>query len=353
MPYTKTTDFAIKDTYLSGNPAKVVKGAEIDTEFENIEMNFNGIGPLGTAAAANVTTSATDTTAGRVLKVGDFGLGAIDLLDNPADLNTIFATGFYLVTGANQPAGLSAGFLIVTTNGTVTSVQRYIGQGGTREFIRAGGNTTWTPWVEVWTTGNLVKTTSATDTTVGSITKVGDFGLGSNAATIVTDCNTFQPNGIYRTSNTTLNTPFAGGYYNLLCMSLAASKSQLAQDAFNNKMHIRNYNGTAWSPWVEVATSANSLGQGQTWQDVTGSRALGTTYTNTTGRPIMINVLCGPTQLTNTSIEGYVESIKTVGQIAGAVGQYISGTFTVQIGATYRLQNAAGTAPLAEWKELR
>ena len=66
MPYTKTTDFAIKDTYLSGNPAKVVKGAEIDTEFENIETNFNSIGPLGTAAAATLTTTATDTTAGRV-----------------------------------------------------------------------------------------------------------------------------------------------------------------------------------------------------------------------------------------------------------------------------------------------
>ena len=87
MPYTKTTDFAIKDTYLSGNPAKVVRGAEIDTEFENIETNFNSIGPLGTAAAATLTTTAADTTAGRVLKVGDFGLassiplGATDNID--------------------------------------------------------------------------------------------------------------------------------------------------------------------------------------------------------------------------------------------------------------------------------
>lgn len=33
---------------------------------------------LGTAAVANVTTSLTDTTAGRVLRVGDWGLGAQD-----------------------------------------------------------------------------------------------------------------------------------------------------------------------------------------------------------------------------------------------------------------------------------
>ena len=37
---------------------------------------------LGTAATANVTTSATDTTAGRVLKVGDFGIGQ-ELSINP------------------------------------------------------------------------------------------------------------------------------------------------------------------------------------------------------------------------------------------------------------------------------
>lgn len=34
---------------------------------------------LGTAAAANLTTSKVDTTAGRVLKVGDFGIGINDL----------------------------------------------------------------------------------------------------------------------------------------------------------------------------------------------------------------------------------------------------------------------------------
>ncbi|MFJ4347802.1 pyocin knob domain-containing protein [Pseudomonas sp. NPDC089401] len=32
---------------------------------------------LGTAAAANLTTTATDATLGRVIKVGDFGLGSV------------------------------------------------------------------------------------------------------------------------------------------------------------------------------------------------------------------------------------------------------------------------------------
>jgi hypothetical protein len=35
--YTKTTNFAAKDSLASGNAAKVVKGTEIDTEFTNIQ----------------------------------------------------------------------------------------------------------------------------------------------------------------------------------------------------------------------------------------------------------------------------------------------------------------------------
>jgi hypothetical protein len=34
--YSKTTNFATKDNLTSGNPAKIVKGTEIDTEFNNI-----------------------------------------------------------------------------------------------------------------------------------------------------------------------------------------------------------------------------------------------------------------------------------------------------------------------------
>ncbi|MBM4253743.1 MAG: hypothetical protein FJ146_17380 [Deltaproteobacteria bacterium] len=55
------------------------------------------------------------------------------------------------------------------------------------------------------------------------------------------------------------------------------------------KLHI---SGTAGSDGIEfpdgtTQTSA-ALGQGQNWQDVTGSRAINTSYQNTTGRPIMV-----------------------------------------------------------------
>ncbi len=38
--YTKSTNFATKDNLSPGNPLKIVKGAEIDTEFNNIHKIY-------------------------------------------------------------------------------------------------------------------------------------------------------------------------------------------------------------------------------------------------------------------------------------------------------------------------
>jgi len=57
--YTKSTDFASKDALLTGNPSKVVKGVEINTEFDNIAAadatNLKSGGALGTPSSGTVT----------------------------------------------------------------------------------------------------------------------------------------------------------------------------------------------------------------------------------------------------------------------------------------------------------
>jgi len=68
--YTKTTNFATKDSLPSGNAAKIVRGTEIDTEFNNIQIasatkadtaspTFTG---TVTAATVNVTGTLTADT---------------------------------------------------------------------------------------------------------------------------------------------------------------------------------------------------------------------------------------------------------------------------------------------------
>lgn len=65
--YTKTTNFAAKDSLVSGNPAKVVKGTEVNDEFDNIatavatKANLAGPTFTGTTTAANLTVSGTFT----------------------------------------------------------------------------------------------------------------------------------------------------------------------------------------------------------------------------------------------------------------------------------------------------
>ena len=69
--YTKTTNFATKDNLSSGNPLKIVKGTEIDTEFNNI----------ATAVGTKTDNSAAAITGGTItgitdLAVADGGTGA-------------------------------------------------------------------------------------------------------------------------------------------------------------------------------------------------------------------------------------------------------------------------------------
>lgn len=62
--YTQTTNFATKDALASGNPLKIVKGTEINTEFANIaiavatKLDASG----GTLAGATITTSTIDSS---------------------------------------------------------------------------------------------------------------------------------------------------------------------------------------------------------------------------------------------------------------------------------------------------
>ena len=63
--YTKTTNFTAKDALTSGDPAKVIKGAEFDVEFSNLatavnsKANTNNTVLTGATSAVSVTVSGT------------------------------------------------------------------------------------------------------------------------------------------------------------------------------------------------------------------------------------------------------------------------------------------------------
>lgn len=65
--YTKSTNFAVKDTLPTGNAGKIIKGTEIDTEYNNIASAISSKGDTnngsftGTTTMVNLTVSGTFT----------------------------------------------------------------------------------------------------------------------------------------------------------------------------------------------------------------------------------------------------------------------------------------------------
>lgn len=62
--YTKSTDFAVKDSLSTGNPAKLVKGTEIDTEFSAIQSAVNSKADKANPAFTGTLTAVDITMTG-------------------------------------------------------------------------------------------------------------------------------------------------------------------------------------------------------------------------------------------------------------------------------------------------
>ena len=100
-----------------------------------------------------------------------------------------------------------------------------------------------------------------------------------------------------------------------------------------------------------AATIAQStdLGVGQTWQDVTSSRSSGVTYTNNTGKPIKVSIICA---VDDGISELYVgnELISKSGNTGSSIGNnFNTVSEVVPHGQTYRYQGSN----FLKWSELR
>jgi hypothetical protein len=106
-------------------------------------------------------------------------------------------------------------------------------------------------------------------------------------------------------------------------------------------------------PTTILGTDGGLLGGTQTWQNLTGSRALSTTYTNSTGKPIAVSVITnGGAAAANSNqltVAGNIVNQWVMNTSAGMVPNP-SSTAIVPPGATY---SCAASHSILAWWELR
>jgi hypothetical protein len=137
--YVKSTNFASKDALSTGNPLKIVKGTEIDTEFNNIATAVATKAPLnsptfiGTPAAPTPTFGDNDTSIATtafvqaalqsVYPVGSIYINA-GVTTNPA---TLLGFGTWTAFGAGR--------VMVGLNGSDTLFDTLEETGGSKDAI--------------------------------------------------------------------------------------------------------------------------------------------------------------------------------------------------------------------------
>jgi hypothetical protein len=203
---TSGYDANFADVYLNG--VKLVNGVDVDvtsgvgftltvgaTAGDNVD--FIGYGAFvladhytkaevdSTYGSEGRTQSSTDTTAGRLLKVGDFGIGAGDILfptANGQDFNTVSARGNYSIITSNfsgilnAPPAYGYGTMLVT-GGNTFYTQVYYPHNISSPYYRTYYNGTWDSWKKIYSTNSVVGTVSQS----GGVPTGAIIERGSNA----------------------------------------------------------------------------------------------------------------------------------------------------------------------------
>jgi len=202
--YTKATNFTSKDSLSTGNPLKIVKGTEIDTEFNNIQ----------TAIATKTDNATAAITGGSItgitdLAVADGGTGASTAANARTNLGAAASganSDITSITGLTTPLTVAQGGI---GTATLTSNNVLLGNGtGALQAVApsTSGNvltSNGTTWQSVASNGGVTSVNSVTGAvSTTALYDIGSFIFGRPAnATNYTVNSTIAGSSLYAVSN--------------------------------------------------------------------------------------------------------------------------------------------------------
>lgn len=136
---------------------------------------------LSTGATATVTTSSDDTTAGRLLKVGDFGLGGVVPLLSDLDVLSGVNRFFGVQSNATgSPTGGGGGVGILSSYFTERDWQLVSAISSNRVYTRTRISASWSAWREIYHQGSILGTVSqSSGVPTGAIIERGSNANGA------------------------------------------------------------------------------------------------------------------------------------------------------------------------------
>ena len=138
---------------------------------------------------------------------------------------------------------------------------------------------------------------------------------------------------------------------------VSAKQAKKLQDEKLDKSALNNTLTSTSTTQAVTAAQAKVLndqafGVGQNWMNVKSERSLGTTYTNTTGKPIYV-IVVNEFQNYGDPVEVFVNNIKLLSVDKGAgIGWFGDTSFVVPAGQTYKVTKEV-YPNIQSWVELR
>ena len=335
--YTKSTNFATKDNLSPGDPLKIVRGTEIDTEFNNIS----------TAISTKTDNSAAAITGGSItgitdLAIADGGTGASTAtaaINNLLPAQTSAANKYLQSDGTNvswDAVTLSTsditGTLPVANGGTGitsfgTGIATFLGTPSSANLISAVTDETGSGALVFANTPTLVAPILGTPTS-------GNFSSGSFT------WPTFNQNTTGTAAGLSATLAIASGGTGQTTANAAFNALAPSQTSASGKYLKSDGTNTSWDA-LDIST-ADITGTLPVANGGTGITSFGTGIATFLGTPSSANLRSALTDETGTGSAVFATSPTLVTPILGTPqsGNFSTGTFTWP---TFN-QNTTGTA---------